>query len=70
MPALNTELAQNTAMGLGKSGFSSSALSIWAMRRAFRIDPDSLHYLSLDSKVQGAVNALTDRYTDVADGAS
>ena len=35
-----------------------------AMRRAVRIDPDALHYLTLDEDMQGIVNNLIHRYED------
>jgi hypothetical protein len=36
---------------------------IWAMRRAFRIDPDSLHYLQLDEKNHSLVDNLISQYS-------
>jgi len=34
----------------------------WAMRRAFRIDPDSLHYVELEPSVQSKVKTLINDY--------
>lgn len=36
---------------------------IWAMRRAFRIDPDTLHYLQLDEKGHLLINNLIGQYS-------
>lgn len=36
---------------------------IWAMRRAFRIDPGSLHYLQLDEKSYFLVESLIGQYS-------
>ncbi|MCH8846886.1 MAG: hypothetical protein IIC11_09165, partial [Proteobacteria bacterium] len=48
------------ALAIAASGDLSRA--VWAMRRAFRIDPDSLHYLQLDEANQGIIDTLIDKY--------
>lgn len=56
--------------GVPKAGFAiaSAALGdlkkgVWAMKRAFRVDPDSLHYLQLNETNNQLVNDLIDQYT-------
>lgn len=56
--------------GIPKAGYALATASrgnlekgIWAMRRAFRIDPDSLHYLQLDEKGHVLINNLIGQYS-------
>ncbi len=64
-----SEAESNPKAGIPKVGYAlataaSGDLSraVWAMRRAFRIDPDSLHYLLLDEANQGVIDTLIDKY--------
>lgn len=64
-----SEAESNPKAGIPKVGYAlataaSGDLSraVWAMRRAFRIDPDSLHYLQLDEANQGVIDTLIDKY--------
>jgi hypothetical protein len=56
--------------GVPKVGFSLATAiqgnltrGIWAMRRAFRIDPGALHYLQLDEKGRQLINHLIGQYS-------
>ena len=56
--------------GVPKAGYSLATAAngdlergVWAMRRAFRIDPDSLHYLQLDEKNYLLVDNLIGQYS-------
>ena len=56
--------------GVPKAGYALATAAngdlvrgIWAMRRAFRIDPDSLHYLQLDKKSHILVENLIGQYS-------
>ena len=55
--------------GIPKAGYALATAAsgnldrgVWAMRRAFRIDPDSLHYLQLDEKSHILVDNLIGQY--------
>lgn len=59
----------NPRQGLPKAGYALASASmgdlktgVWAMRRAFRIDPDALHYLSIDDQLKPTVQEVIDRY--------
>ena len=56
--------------GVPKAGYALATAAngdlergVWAMRRAFRIDPDSLHYLQLDEKSHLLVDDLISQYS-------
>ena len=56
--------------GVPKAGYALATAAngdlergVWAMRRAFRIDPDSLHYLQLDEKNHLLVDNLIGQYS-------
>jgi hypothetical protein len=64
------EAQSNPNSGVPKAGYALATASkgnldrgIWAMRRAFRIDPDSLHYLQFDEKGHGVIDNLIDQYS-------
>lgn len=55
--------------GVLKVGYALSAAmqrdldkAAWAMRGAFRIDPDSLHYLKIDASLRASIETLLDEY--------
>lgn len=57
-----------------KVGYSLAAASagdldkgVWVMRRAFRIDPDSLHYLDVGEDLELVMDDLASRYQDTRD---
>ncbi len=56
-----------------KAGFALAAAlrgrhetAVWAMRRAFRIDPAPLHYLDIDERLARRIHDLAERYADQA----
>lgn len=62
--------------GVPKVGYALATASggdldrgIWAMRRAFRIDPDSLHYLQFDEKGHAVIDNLIRQYSSTGNGA-
>ena len=64
------EAQSNPNSGVPKAGYALATASkgnldrgIWAMRRAFRIDPDSLHYLQLDEKGHMVIDDLISQYS-------
>ena len=55
--------------GVLKVGYALSAAmqrdlnkAAWAMRGAFRVDPDSLHFLKIDASLRASIDALLDEY--------
>ncbi|MDT8281894.1 MAG: hypothetical protein RQ982_03675 [Gammaproteobacteria bacterium] len=63
------QAGNNQSDGIPKAGYALSVAlqgqhdkAAWAMRRAFRIAPDSLHYIDIDKTLQPAVSALIDEY--------
>lgn len=59
--------------GVHKAGFALAAAlrgrhdtAVWALRRAFRIDPAPLHYLDIDERLARRIHDLVERYTDQA----
>ena len=66
------ETAQaNPSSGGPKIGYALAAAElgrldrgIWAMRRALRFDPDSLHYVTIDDGLRPMVERLTARYDE------
>ncbi|MGI9303190.1 MAG: hypothetical protein ACR2RB_10845 [Gammaproteobacteria bacterium] len=40
---------------------------VWAMRRAFRVDPDALHYVPVDDELADVMDDLIARYEDTRD---
>lgn len=62
---------QRQTDGIPKVGYALSAAlqgdlnkAAWAMRRAFRIDPDSLHYLKIDASLRASIDRLLIEYHD------
>lgn len=56
--------------GVPKAGYAIASAAagdlnkgVWAMKRAFRIDPDSLHYLQLNETNNQLINDLIEQYT-------
>ncbi len=39
---------------------------VWAMRRAFRVDPESTHYIVIDDKLRPRIRTLLERYQGVS----
>lgn len=63
------EAENNPKAGIPKVGYALAAASsgnlsagVWAMRRAFRVDPDSLHYLQLDEAGLDLINTIIEKY--------
>ncbi|GJM04436.1 MAG: hypothetical protein DHS20C09_04270 [marine bacterium B5-7] len=63
------EAESNPKAGIPKVGYALAAAStgdlntgVWAMRRAFQIDPDSLHYLHLDKASLDVINNSIEQY--------
>ena len=63
------EAENNPKAGIPKVGYALAAASfgnlstgVWAMRKAFKVDPDSLHYLQLDEAGLHVINTLIDKY--------
>ncbi len=57
--------------GVPKVGYALSAAmqgdlnkAAWAMRRAFRIDPDSLQYMKIDASLRTSIDTLLAEYHD------
>ena len=55
--------------GIPKAGYALSVAmqgkydkATWAMRRAFRIAPDSLHYINIDKTLKPNISTLIDEY--------
>jgi hypothetical protein len=66
-----TQAGKNHNDGVPKVGYALSAAmqgdlnkAAWAMRRAFRIDPDSLHYLKIDALLRTRIDMLLAEYHD------
>ena len=64
-----TQAGRNHNDGVPKVGYALSAAmqgdlnkAAWAMRRAFRIDPDSLHYLRIDVLLRTSIDMLLAQY--------
>jgi len=60
----------NPRLGVPKAGYALATASVgdldrgvWAMRRAFQIDPDSLHYLQLGEQGHKVIDNLIDQYS-------
>lgn len=69
-----TEASRRPKEGEQKVGYALSAAAsgnlqrgVWAMRRALRIDPDSLHYLILDESLRSRIEQLVIRYKETSD---
>ncbi len=64
-----TQAGQHQTDGVPKVGYALSAAmqgdlnkAAWAMRRAFSIDPDSLHYLKIDASLRASIDGLLTEY--------
>ena len=64
-----TQAGNHQNDGVPKVGYALSAAmegdlnkAAWAMRRAFRIDPDSLHYLKIDVSLRTSIDTLLAEY--------
>jgi len=67
------EAENHPGKGAPKVGYALASASsgdlnrgVWAMRRAFRIDPDSLDYLHFDEKALTVINQLIGKYQVVS----
>ena len=67
--AFASEAASHPKQGIPKLGYALSAAAsgnlsqgVWAMRRALRIDPDSLHYVTIDDQLRPLIQRLTQDY--------
>jgi len=54
--------APKTGYALAAAGVGDTARGVWAMRRAFRIDPDGVEYVRVDEKLRPRVETLLRRY--------
>ncbi|MFQ5351897.1 MAG: hypothetical protein ACE5D3_02355 [Candidatus Binatia bacterium] len=61
---------RNPRAGAPKAGYSLAVAlggnmdrAVWAMRRAFRIDPDSLRYLLIEERLRPKLRRLVDEYS-------
>lgn len=70
------EAQSHPSSGVPKVGYALAIASsgnldrgMWAMRRAFRIDPNSLHYLELDEKGHLLIDNLIGQYSTQENGA-
>jgi hypothetical protein len=66
-----TQAGQFNSDGVPKVGYALSAAmqgdlnkAAWAMRRAFSIDPDSLHYLEIEASLRASIDVLLAEYHD------
>ncbi len=71
------EAARHPKVGKSKVGYALSAAAagdlrrgVWAMRRALRIDPDSMHYLIIDESLRPRIEQLITRYQTYPDRTS
>ena len=60
--------------GVPKVGYALSTAmqgdldrAVWAMRRAFRIDPNTLHYINIEQPLRSRINNLITKYNDLLD---
>ena len=67
--AFTKEVQDYPRAGIPKAGYAIAAASsgdldkgVWAMRRAFNVDPDSLHQLSGDKRLHDSIHELLPRY--------
>ncbi len=67
--AFSSEAQRNSSAGMPKVGYALAKAAtgdhqtaMWAMRRAFRIDPASLHELNVDAKLQADIRKLINTY--------
>lgn len=73
----SSQAQSNPKDGVPKAGYAIAAAAngdlaagIGAMRRAFRIDPKSLHYVSVDAELEAVLHDLAARYENYGpDGA-
>lgn len=69
LSAFAAEATSQPKTGRPKVGYALSAAAagdlrrgVWAMRRALEIDPDSLHYLTVDESLRPRIEQLITRY--------
>ena len=74
LQVFSRQAVNNPAKGGPKVGYGLAAASTgdlargtWAMRRAIRIDPAALHYITLDDALRPRVNELITRYASEAE---
>ncbi|MDQ6960193.1 MAG: hypothetical protein Q9M27_04110 [Mariprofundaceae bacterium] len=67
--AFAIEAQDHPAKGMPKVGYALASAEtgqldrgVWAMRRALRFDPESLHYVAVDQSLQTRIRALIHRY--------
>lgn len=77
LSAFAAETVRYPRVGKPKVGYALSAAAtgdlrrgIWAMRRALRIDPDSMHYLTIDDSLRLRIEQLITRYQTYPDRTS
>jgi len=68
----NQQAQSDPQKGIPKVGYALAstqlgdlARGIWAMRRAIRIDPESLHYVLIDDRLRPEIQKLIPRYEQV-----
>ena len=69
LSAFTSQAADSPSHGQPKAGFALAAAmlgdherAMWAMRRAFRVDADSLHYLPIDERLRDRMHTLLEHY--------
>ncbi len=74
LAAFVDEASSHPNQGRPKVGYALSAAAggdlvrgVWAMRRALRIDPDAMHYVTVDGALRHRVEQLIARYVESAD---
>jgi len=67
--AFAIEAQDHPAKGMPKVGYALASAEtgqldrgVWAMRRALRFDPESLHYMTVDKSLQPRIQELIHRY--------
>lgn len=73
----SNQAQSNPKYGVAKAGYAIAVAingdlgrGVWAMRRAFRIDPESLHYVNIDAELESVLHDLAARYENYGpDGA-
>jgi len=69
LSAFAIEAQDHPAKGMPKVGYALASAEtgqldrgVWAMRRALRFDPESLHYVTVDQSLQKRIRELIHRY--------
>ncbi len=57
-----TEGAPKVGYALSYAAIGDLGQGVWAMRRAFRVDPASTHYIGIDDRLRPMIRTLLERY--------